>query len=243
MTKGSKKVSNRHWSVKEKARALRAKGLSYKEICKRVPVAKSTISLWCRDVPLSTAQKNRLWQKRDTQLKGIKAIQRMFWKRRCEAFSAGTKMIMTLKRDERFIAGLMLYWGEGTKQKRTSIANSDPRVIQFMVRWFNDFFDVTPDEMSMHVHMHSGQNENAIKSYWSELTGVPLENFHKSFTKPEGSGYRKNVLYKGTVKLTVKREGSTYMLFQILGCIAGFLNMHIGEKIDPEQWMEKLPYA
>lgn len=240
----SKKISSRHWKIKEKARALRAQGMSYKEILSTIPVSKSTISLWCRDVPLTLLQKKRLWQKRDLQMSGIRAIQTMFWNRRCEAFSEGVARCVSVDAKSRYIAGLMLYWAEGSKgPKPATIANSDPRVIRFMVQWFTEFFEVPPEHLTISLHLHSGQNENKMKLYWSRLTGIPLRNFRKSFIKPEGSGYRKNILYNGTVKLTVFRPGSSYILFKILGGINGFLSQTIGEPIQPEKWMPKPPHA
>lgn len=245
MTGEFKNVSKRHWKLKEKARLLRSRGLSYKEIKCQIPVAKSTISLWCRDVHLTKEQLCRLWEKRDTSLKGIKAIQKMFWQRRCDAFMRGVaRGGKNVKANERFIAGLMLYWAEGNKSTHSAaVANSDPRVIRFMARWFKEFFQVANHEFSIYLHLHTGQNENKIKRYWSKLTGVPIQNFGKSFVKPEGSGYRKNVLYNGTVRLTVRRRGSTYLLFEILGSLNRFLNQVSGEPIRPEDWMSKLPYA
>lgn len=49
--------------LKEKAVALRKEGKVYSEILKEVPVAKSTLSLWLRDVGLAKAQKQRITQK------------------------------------------------------------------------------------------------------------------------------------------------------------------------------------
>ncbi len=245
MTEEFKNVSKRHWKLKEKARLLRSQGWSYKEIKCEVPVAKSTISLWCRDVKLTKKQLHRLWNKRDNTLAGIKAIQKMFWQRRCDAFMRGVaRSGKNVTTSERFIAGLMLYWAEGNKGSHSAaVANSDPRVIRFMAQWFKEFFKVANHEFSIHLHLHTGQDENKIKEYWSKLTGVPIQNFGKSFVKPEGSGYRKNILYNGTVKLTVKRQGSTYLLFEILGSLSHFLNQVLGEPIRPESWMSKLPYA
>ena len=45
---------------KETAVALRKKGLSYNEILKRIPVAKSSLSLWLRDLPLTKDEKRIL---------------------------------------------------------------------------------------------------------------------------------------------------------------------------------------
>ena len=246
MITSSAKLSSRHWKLKEKALKLRSNGLSYNEILKKIPVAKSTISLWCRYVKLTAAQRKRLEDKKsDKGLAGIKAIQNMFWRRRCEAFLGGAGLSNRLSgKDLRFIAGLMLYWAESDKASGgASISNSDPRVIKFMTLWFDEFFGMKNNQFTISLHLHSGQNENDMKLYWSKLTGVPLENFRKSFVKPEGSGYRKNILYNGTVKLTVRAKGSTYLLFKILGAINGFLNSVINEPVKPENWMSKLPYA
>jgi intein-encoded DNA endonuclease-like protein len=50
----------KYWEIKESARGLRKKGLSYNEIRKEIPVAKSTISQWCKDIELTSEQKDRL---------------------------------------------------------------------------------------------------------------------------------------------------------------------------------------
>lgn len=248
MVRSTKKLSHRHWILKEEAIKLRKRGLSYNEILQKVPVAKSTISLWCRYIKLTPKQIKNLQSGRITKnaLKGIKAIQNMFWRRRCEAFFSGADMLKNKKlinKNSRFIAGLMLYWAEGNKKSGAAIANSDPRIIKFAVSWLKEFWDVSPGQIKVHLHLHSGQDENKMKAYWSSLTGISLKNFGKSFVKPEGSGYRKNILYNGTVKIAVRKMGSTYLLFKILGAINGFLNQTIGESIKPEDWMSKLPYA
>lgn len=241
MTMGSNTISSRHWSVKEKARNFRAQGFSYNEILKEVKASKSSISLWCRDVPLTKAQRKRLGEKRDLSLKGVHAIQNMFWTRRCNAFEEGVRMAQSIS-DHRFFSGLMLYWAEGNKQAQCGIANSDERVIRFMVKWFYDFFGIVPQSIGIHLHLHSGQSEKNMKEYWSSITGIPLGNFIKSFVKPEGSGYRKNILYNGTVKLS-PRGSSTYLLFRILGAISAYLEVTIGEKQDIEKWIKRPPYA
>jgi len=43
---------------------LRRKGFFYNEILKFVPVAESTISRWCREIPLTKEQKERLVEKK-----------------------------------------------------------------------------------------------------------------------------------------------------------------------------------
>ncbi|MBI4273066.1 hypothetical protein HY621_04425 [Candidatus Uhrbacteria bacterium] len=241
MKEGSKKISNRHWSFKEKARKLRAKGMSYNEIFRQVPAAKSSISLWCRDVYLTEEQRRQLSARWDTQKRGIKAIQKYYWQKQTEAFYSGVAMVKKIK-DHEFIAGLMLYWAEGNKKVHCGFSNSDERVIEFMVQWFRDYYGITPEKIGLHLHLHSGQNEQAMQEYWSSITRVPLSNFIKSFIKSEGSGYRKNILYHGTVRIQ-PRGASTYLLYKVLGGIAAYIELTVYKPVNVEEWIEKPQYA
>lgn len=136
-----------------------------------------------------------------------------------------------------------MYWAEGTKEKHAAITNSDPRVIEFMINWLQEFFHIAPNQLSAHLHIHTGQNEADMKKYWSNLTGIPIENFHKSYIKPKSNGQRKKKLYHGTIRIRVKKQGSTYILFQILGTVAGFVENTLGKEGAPEDWMKKPKYA
>jgi transposase len=60
-------------SLKRIAIQLRREGYSYSEILKKVPVAKSTLSLWLRSVNLTNSQKQKLTLKK---LKSAKEEQR-----------------------------------------------------------------------------------------------------------------------------------------------------------------------
>lgn len=241
----SNTAPNQYQKWKETATRLRTKGLSYSEILKNIPVSKSTISLWCRRVELSDTQKERLIHKsRDNGLVGVKAIQTMFWQKRCNAFKEGVELSYKLAaKDSKFVAGLMLYWAEGTKKNSTAVINSDPRIVRFMALWLKDFFDIKPEQLSAALHLHPGQSEKKIKEYWSGITKIPVSNFRKSFVKSRGSGYRKNILQNGVVKIIVKTKGSTYLLFKILGAINGFIGLTMSERIKPEDWLYKSRHA
>lgn len=199
--------------LKNKAIELRKQGLSYKEILEQVPVAKSSISLWCRNIPLTTKQKKRLLNK---QLKGscrgiIKISQ--INKNRKE------KMLQKIKQEikkgfhaptfyEIKLIGAMLYWGEGGKTRGVGvdISNSDPKLIKFMVYWLKNICNVPSEKIKARLNIHAEQNDNKIKKYWSEITGIPLTSFGKSYIKPEGTGHRKNILNNGVIKIRVGNE-------------------------------------
>ncbi len=52
------------FNLKEKAIELRRKGFSYSEILKEILVAKSTLSIWLKEVGLSISQKQKITAKR-----------------------------------------------------------------------------------------------------------------------------------------------------------------------------------
>ncbi len=243
MATSIKNHHNQQLTLKKKAIQLRHAGLSYTEILRKIPVSKSTISLWVRDTALTKEQQKRLSLKRDSQQRGLRSIHKNFWSKRCAAFNAGLAIFKKLDNNPDFIAGLMLYWAEGTKKKHAIITNSDKNMIKFMVVWFKKFFDIEPKELTASLNLHSGQNEKNMIDFWRKITGIPYSNFQKSFIKPEGTGHRKNILYNGTIKIRVRGGGSTYLLFKILGCLAGYLEQTIHEKAVPENWMQKTLYA
>lgn len=236
-------ASNRHWSTKEKVRKLRYEGLSYSEIRAQVTVAKATISNWCQDIELTQKQQRRLLDKKPGFLKGVTAAQTMYWRLRKEYFEKGKQNYQEFKNDSTFVAGLSLYWAEGSKQHGAAIANSDHRLMKFMIQWFDAYWDTPPASMKIHLHMHSGQDELSLKKFWSKATAIPLTNYYKTFVKQEGSGYRKNILYNGTIKASVASKGSTYLLFQILGALSSLVEASGGGKQKIEDWIKKLPYA
>lgn len=203
--------------------ALRKKGLSYKEIMHTIPVAKSTLSLWLRYIPLKPEQRNRLYTK---QVHSMALGARSQKERRRKEIDAllheAQKEISTPLSDLAFQCfGVALYWAEGSKQKGLEITNSDPHLIVFMVRWFKKIFNVTPENIIARLNIYPQQNETDIKQFWSEITGIPLVNFRKSFVKPLSSGYKKNNLYYGTIKISARR--GTDMRIRLFGWLRAIL--------------------
>lgn len=96
-----------------------------------------------------------------------------------------------------------------------------------MVKWFERIFGITPQNLRASLNIYPQQNELAIKQFWSKLTGIPLENFGKSFVKPLSKNYKKNNLYYGTIKIMVLR--GTDMRHRVFGWIKAAL-----KEIEPE---------
>lgn len=185
-----------------KAQGLRKRGLSYSEIQKIINVHKSTLSGWCRDIALTEKQALRLFK---NKLKGaargrIIGAKRQQAKRLLEIreqAKLGIADVGELTRRDRFIAGVAFYAGEGTKtDKACSFANSDPRLIKFMSNWFREFCRVSENRLRGAVWIHDNlDTEEAIK-YWSNLTNIPVSQFHKTYivsNRDNSKKIRKNI--------------------------------------------------
>ena len=75
-----------------------------------------------------------------------------------------------------------------------------------MIYWLKEIFGVLPEEIKACLNIHVDQDDKRIKKYWSEITGVPLRNFGKSYIKPEGTGHRKNILHNGVIRIRAGDE-------------------------------------
>lgn len=191
---------------REQAIALRKEGKSYKEIMELVPVSKSSLSLWLRDVKLTKKQKNKL-----TSIRGAGGgeAKRKAWEVKRQETMDGYDPPLD---DPNFMLGLGLYWGEGSKYSRTEtvFTNSDPKMLRAFVVWVAEFFGEDFDRFSAEVHHYDTERDDEIKCYWSKLLGVPLTHFIKSQVHVSKSSGRKkgNILPFGTAKVYVRGCGS-----------------------------------
>ena len=213
----------KRWERRELGQELRRLGLSYREISALIPASKGTLSGWCRDIELSADQQERLAFRPGR----IAAARKRGFLRRQEALanaaairSAASDEVAQLRQDPCWIAGAVAYWAEGDKRsKEIRFSNSDPALIRLFLGWAQRYFQLTPDRFTIMLHLHAGQDEKERQAFWSQQTGLALDQFRKSFIKPEGTGHRKNVLYNGTAQVRISR--STAIRHHLLGWIDG----------------------
>lgn len=198
---------------------LRREGFSYGNIAKQCATSKSNISLWCKDIKLLPAQYNKLFANKkkvlelgSRRLHEIRVAEITEVKRLAEKEMNGKKI-----NDFTFlVAGAMLYWAEGCKTNGLYIANSDERIILFMLKWFKNFLHIDINRIKAYLHIHNQDNDLVIKKYWSKLTGIPLQNFGKSFIKQPGTGHRKNILSHGIIRIQVCGKGTENLRHRIM---------------------------
>lgn len=218
---------------KSKAQRLRKQGLSYGEILLQVNVSKDTISRWCRDIILSEEQKRRLLENKSLgQKKGSlvaadnKREARIL--RTQTIFQQAKRELGDLSKRDRFIAGLMLYAGEGEKTDgKGGFANSDPKMISFMMKWFREFCDLPISKFRGAIWLHEDRSEKEAKRFWSELTHIPEAQFHKTYiakNKVDSKKIRKNIHEHGIFAI---RFSDTAKQRRIIGWISALLDDRI----------------
>lgn len=195
-------------SEKIEAIQLRKTGKSYNEILGKINVSKGTLSLWLRDIELTAAQEKELYVNR--KQKNAYKLAKLSQKKRIER----TRIIMEEAKielnefslDSLFLAGLMLYWAEGDKSEKIEIvkfSNSDPAMIQLMMRWFRKICKVKKERIRIALHIHDLLSNKKAEKYWSKITNIPLTQFHKTYIKPTSLGHRRNILYNGTCVIRI----------------------------------------
>jgi len=207
---------------KHKAIHLRRQGESIKEIAHKLHVAPSSVSIWVRDIELTNQQRQRL-NKRGFSVDAIekRRIARIGHtkKRHQDLMDSAGKMIGNITQRELWLIGIALYWGEGGKTNHGSarVANSDPAVIQIMMRFFREICKVPEGKFTGHVHTFSHLNVESAEKYWSRISRIPRKKFYKTYSKPSvASQNKKDSLPYGTFQIYIN---DTNLFFTIMGCI------------------------
>jgi len=182
---------------REKAIALRLKGKSYSEIKKLLDVGKGTLSEWLRKYPLS---KERLYELQGGNQARIERFRNtMQLKRDARQHIAYEKVktrVGTLSSREFYLAGLFLYWAEGTKMTRYTVAltNTDPSMLRFFIKWLHAL-GVPPHKLKARLHLYTDMHIKKQTMFWAKELGLPRSMFKNTYVKDSSSTKRRN--YKG----------------------------------------------
>jgi transcriptional regulator with XRE-family HTH domain len=200
-------------ALRAQARSLRAQGLDYEEIATALGVAKSSVSLWVRDVPRPARLSDAECRKRS-----IEGVER-YWAAERSAREANraadretaAAQIGDLSDRELLIAGAIAYWCEGTKNKphrrsdRVVFMNSDPSLIQFFLR-FLAATGTASEDLAFRVYIHENADPRSAELFWLKVTGANPAQFHNPTLKRHiPKTERKNVgeNYHGCLRVEV----------------------------------------
>lgn len=224
-------------SVRTKAIKLRLKGCSYSEIQQELKVAKSTLSLWLRDVVLSQRAEKRLLSRiaqgtRNSLIKRNKMQTHLAQKRAREVQARAKKIIKPLSQERLLLVGAALYWAEGYKRlavrdgkERTwhpiSFVNADPEMISVFVTFLKKVLHVDVNDIRAIMRLYPHINEKEAQRFWMSASGLPKGCFRKStFLVSRASQNKKpfNRLPYGTLQINVY---NTEKFHHLMGLIEG----------------------
>ena len=187
---------------RRQALALRRRGYSLKEISERLLVAKSSVSLWVKNIKLGKSAEARLMRKvKLGQIMGAN-------KKRAQTRATEQKYLEEAQGeikhspDYQKIICAMLHWCEGTKNPKNGLTftNSDPALIAKFLELLRKSFDV--DEKKFHpcIHLHSYHSPARQLDFWSKITKISKNQFIKPYLK-SNSGERIHDNYQGCISI------------------------------------------
>lgn len=212
--------------IKEKLQAitLRERGYSLNEIVVRVGVAKSTASLWVRNIPLSEKARERLLTK--IKLGQVVSAERKRGKTQAliqsyfDEATRGFNENFLNKKQIRVLCSL-LYWCEGAKSQYNGVhfVNSDPALIRLFLKLFHEGFSIDKKRIIARIHLHQYHNPGHQLKFWSQATGLSPSQFRKPYLKPNtGKRIRKD--YPGCIAI---RYGSNNIARELLTTAKAFM--------------------
>ena len=125
-----------------------------------------------------------------------------------------------LKHHPLFIAGIMVYWGEGDRVSGhgVRIANTDPQMMRLFVVFLRHVCQIPMDRIHAWVLVYPDLDAKRCREYWAEHSGIPIHNFTKCITI--GGRHKTNRLHYGV-------------------CNVGISSKYFKQKI--LVWLERLP--
>lgn len=169
-----------------KALLLRKQGYSYSYIKEQLQVSKSTLSLWLRNYPLSRERINELRANSEKRIERFRET----WRKKNEVklkvvYNAQKEKLLPLSQRELLIAGLFLYWGEGSKTipSVTSLSNTNPKVVKFFLYWLKEVIKVSTERIVVRIHLYKDMDQEKEIDYWSKQLKISKTRFRKPYIK------------------------------------------------------------
>jgi transposase-like protein len=196
---------------REKARELRRDGHSVKEICRMLGVAKSSVSIWVRDIELTDEQRLALkkhYPGYPGQHLGSRAVAAKYRELRRQYQEEGR--VKAREGDALHLAGCMLYWGEGEKGRPfLSLANSDAAMLRFYTGFLRESLLIDDNEIVVRVSCYLGNGliQKEIEDYWLSVLRLPRSCLRKTLinVKPRSSQQKGRKLKYGVCRVGVYR--------------------------------------
>ena len=174
---------------KQKAIDLRKEGGSYRDIAKELKVSKGTLSAWFKGQEwsdqISKSNIEKEHARAPEKMKRINMMRRVKF-----AFTYGVaeeeavREFEVYKNEPLFWAGLMIYAGEGDKKSPnvTRVSNSESHLHKIWLKFGLKYLGVEESMVRFNVLIYPDLDQENTEEYWSNETGIPRTQFHKTQT-------------------------------------------------------------
>ncbi|TRZ48933.1 hypothetical protein D4Q80_03005 [bacterium] len=112
------------------------------------------------------------------------------------------KKHLSLFEDKLKIAGIMLYWAEGTLWGNSVyFANSNPEMVKVFLKFLREVCGVKENRLRVYLYAYDYQNVNALKLYWHRITKIPLGQFIKPYIRKDKISLSQRKLPYGLIQV------------------------------------------
>jgi len=191
---------------RRKAINFRRLGKTYSEIRTKLHLSKSTLSGWLKDYPLTDKQLINLHKhiryKKFIAIEKTRRTKKQNKDIRIERIYEEEKtQILPISNRELYLAGLLLYLGEGVKGDNSTVGlnNTDPKVVKLFLYWLVHNLGVAKSRIRVSLHLYQDMETEQYIQYWSGMLSMPKNQFIKPYIK---SSNRSDIDQKGYGKGT-----------------------------------------
>lgn len=170
-----------------KAIELRKRGFTYREIANYVGVSVSTVSVWLSSeawsVKITESNQKRAAIDNSKRISLLnKARGNQYKKMYAEAERSAVIEFKHYKTNPLFIAGLMLYVGEGdnTDNHLIRVANSRPEIHRIFIKFATEYLGVKHKDVRFWLLLYPDLDEVTCMKHWSKKVGISVSQFYKN---------------------------------------------------------------
>jgi hypothetical protein len=184
--------------IKQKALEMRRSGSAYNEIARELVVAKSTLAAWFSktiedfdEVKKQNIEKNRV-ESSVRFFEFTKERKRLLFIKYDQAIVDAHTEFELFKNDPLFIAGLMLYAGEGDKASRANIriSNTDWQIHEIFIQFLEKYLLFPRKKVSIALLAYPDNDIQILIDYWANKLSINKDKFHKTQILPGKSRKR-----------------------------------------------------
>ncbi|MDQ6927671.1 MAG: hypothetical protein M3159_03285 [Actinomycetota bacterium] len=158
-------------------------------------------------------------KQRAPTLKRAQTRRELRLRRNAEMMALARAEIPELSERELFIAGVVAYWAEGSKNKpwgpnaQVKFINSDPNMVRFYLAWLQ-LLGVGHDRLTFRVHIHESADVGPSLAFWSDVVGVAEAAFRVTLKRHNPKTARKNIggEYQGCLEVYVRRSNDLNLM-------------------------------